>query len=389
MNQLSSRGRISLNSAASGRRVTKRSSPEDWVRRLLIAFACFWLIVGIVLPLMDVVHRATHIELVVKIEEPTEQEKAEDDFRGQINVAGHAVLLMMEEGKKEVLYIDNKPVKTRRRKAEVSGVYVELGDERIERVVCDLARPDPMSEDVLAVKPIEVVRTEGQRWQVSGELLPIGENLVVIGRSGMGKSVLIKNLIGLLQPDDGSISIDGEEIVGLDPIGWRRIRRRFGMLFQGAALFDSMSVAENVAFPLTAHSRIPAEEIQALVDEKLALVGMSGYQQRRPAELSGGMKKRVGLARALAMDPDIMLYDEPTTGLDPIMGGVIDRLIVRMNKKFHVTSITITHDMRSAYRIADRIAMLHQGVIEQIGSPDEIRGTRNEVVRSFIQGAHA
>lgn len=219
--------------------------------------------------------------------------------------------------------------------------------------------------------------------------IPSGENLVVIGRSGMGKSVLIKNLIGLLQPDDGSISIDGEEIVGLDPPGWRRVRRRFGMLFQGAALFDSMSVAENVAFPLTAHQRIPAEEVQALVEEKLALVGMSGYQQRRPAELSGGMKKRVGLARALAMDPDIMLYDEPTTGLDPIMGGVIDRLIVRMNKKFHVTSITITHDMRSAYRIADRIAMLHQGVIEQIGSPDEIRGTRNEVVRSFIQGAHA
>jgi ABC-type glycerol-3-phosphate transport system permease component len=152
------------------------------VRRLLIAFACFWLTVGIVLPLLDVVDRATHIELVVKIEEPTESEKAGDDFRGQINVAGHVVLLMLEDGKKEVLYIDNKPVKTRRRKAEVSGVYVELGDERIERIVCDLARPDPMSEEVLPVEPIEVVRTEGQRWQVSGELLPMGENLVVIER---------------------------------------------------------------------------------------------------------------------------------------------------------------------------------------------------------------
>ena len=175
-------GLFSFGSGASGERVTKRSSGEDWVRRLLIAFACFWLIVGIVLPLMDVVDRATHIELVVKIEEPTEQEKAADDFRGQINVAGHTVLLMMEEGKKEVLYIDNDPVKTRQRKAEVSGVYVELGDERIERVVCDLARPDPMSKDVLPVEAIDVRRGEGQRWEVSGELMPPGENLVVIKR---------------------------------------------------------------------------------------------------------------------------------------------------------------------------------------------------------------
>ncbi len=152
------------------------------MRRLLIAFACFWLVVGIVLPLMDVVDRATHIELVVKIEEPTEQEKSEDDFRGQITIAGHAVLLILEDGKKEVLYIDNKPVETRRQKAEVPGVYVELGDERIERVVCDLARPDAMSEDVLPISPIEIERSSGQRWKVGDELLPVGENLVVIKR---------------------------------------------------------------------------------------------------------------------------------------------------------------------------------------------------------------
>jgi len=180
--KLESPGGLAIHSKASGRRVTKKSSPEDWVRRVLIAFACVWLMVGIVLPLLDVVDRATHIELVVKIEEPTQQEKAEDDFRGQINVAGHSVLLLREAGKKDVLYIDNKPVEVRRGKAEISGVYVELGDERIERVVCDLARPDPMSEEVLPVEAIEIERGEGQRWKVGGDLFPPGENLVVIER---------------------------------------------------------------------------------------------------------------------------------------------------------------------------------------------------------------
>ncbi|CAB1056909.1 Ferric iron ABC transporter, permease protein [Olavius sp. associated proteobacterium Delta 1] len=182
MRKLESPGGLAIHSKASGRRVTKKSSPEDWVRRVLIAFACVWLMVGIVLPLLDVVDRATHIELVVKIEEPTQQEKAEDDFRGQINVAGHSVLLLREAGKKDVLYIDNKPVEVRRGKAEISGVYVELGDERIERVVCDLARPDPMSEEVLPVEAIEIERGEGQRWKVGGDLFPPGENLVVIER---------------------------------------------------------------------------------------------------------------------------------------------------------------------------------------------------------------
>ena len=182
MGEFDGLGALSLTSEVSKQRVTKKSSSEDWVRRLLIAFACFWLTVGIVLPLMDVVDRATHIELVVKIEEPTEQEKTEDDFRGQIDVAGHVVLLMLEDGKKEVLYIDNKPIETRRKKAEIPGVYVELGDERIERVVCDLARPDAMSEGVLPVSPIEIERTPGQRWKVNGELLPVGESLVVIKR---------------------------------------------------------------------------------------------------------------------------------------------------------------------------------------------------------------
>ena len=182
MTKLERLGGLFLRSAASGKRVTKRSSPEDWVRRLLIAFACFWLMVGVVLPLLDVVDRATHIELVVKIEEPTEQERAEDEFRGQINIGGHVVLLMREEGKKDVLYINNKPVETRRGKGEVPGVYVEFWEERFTRVVCDLVRPDPIVDEVLPVKPIELKRTPEQRWQLDDELIPPEENLVVIER---------------------------------------------------------------------------------------------------------------------------------------------------------------------------------------------------------------
>jgi iron(III) transport system permease protein len=169
-------------SRANDRRVTKKSSPEDWVRRLLIALACFWLLVGIVLPLLDVVDRATHIELVVKIEEPTEAEKAEDDFRGQIDVAGHTVLLMREEAQKDVLYIDNNPVATRRGKAEVPGVYVEFGNERLERIVCDLARPDPMSEGVIPIKPVEILRTPDLLWQVNDKVLAPEESLVIVER---------------------------------------------------------------------------------------------------------------------------------------------------------------------------------------------------------------
>ncbi|MGD9044270.1 MAG: putative 2-aminoethylphosphonate ABC transporter permease subunit [Desulfobacterales bacterium] len=182
MTKLERLGGFFFRSAASGKRVTKRSSPEDWVRRLLIAFACFWLMVGVVLPLLDVVDRATHIELVVKIEEPTEQERAEDEFRGQINIGGHVVLLMREEGKKDVLYINNKPVETRRGKAEVPGVYVEFWEERFTRVVCDLVRPDPVVDEVLPVKPIELRRTPEERWQLDDELIPPEENLVVIER---------------------------------------------------------------------------------------------------------------------------------------------------------------------------------------------------------------
>jgi iron(III) transport system permease protein len=169
-------------SAGSKQRVTKKSSGEDWARRLLIALACFWLVVGVVLPLLDVVDRATHIELVVKVEEPTEQEKAEDDFRGQIDIAGHVVLLVREAGKRDVLYIDNKQVEARRGKAEAPGVYVEFSDERIERIVCDLARPDPISQETLPIEPIEIKRTAQQRWQVDDVVMPPEDELVLVKR---------------------------------------------------------------------------------------------------------------------------------------------------------------------------------------------------------------
>jgi len=182
VSKLESIAALSLNSSSSGQRVIKKSSPEDWMRRLLIALACFWLLVGVVLPLMDVVDRATHLELVVRVEEPTAEEKAADDFRGQIDIAGHTVLLMREGGRKDVLYIDNNPVEARRGKAEVPGVSVEFKQERLARVVVDLARPDPASPEVLPVKPIEIVLTPQQRWQVNGELIPLEENQVLVER---------------------------------------------------------------------------------------------------------------------------------------------------------------------------------------------------------------
>ncbi|MBN2057136.1 ABC transporter ATP-binding protein [bacterium] len=212
-----------------------------------------------------------------------------------------------------------------------------------------------------------------------------GESLVVIGGSGTGKSVLIKNIIGLLKPDSGVIKVDGVNVAELETRGWRKFRRKFGMLFQGAALFDSMTVAENVAFPLVEHTSKSRAEIAVLAEEKLSMVGLAGISGKRPSDLSGGMRKRVGLARALAMEPAIMLYDEPTTGLDPITGDAIDRLIVKLRDQLHMTSITITHDMASAFRIASRIAMLYKGKIIQVDSPERIKTTDNSIVREFVK----
>ncbi len=214
-----------------------------------------------------------------------------------------------------------------------------------------------------------------------------GESLTVIGGSGSGKSVLLKHIIGLLFPDQGQVTIDGKVVNRLDEVGLNEIRKKFGMLFQGAALFDSLTVWENVGFALAQHTTLSAKEIRERATQKLALVGLKGIEDKMPADLSGGMKKRVGLARAIAMDPAIILYDEPTTGLDPISADAINDLIVDLRKKLGGTSVSITHDMQSAYKISDRIAMLYKGEIQETGTPDEIKGTSNPIVRQFITGS--
>lgn len=214
-----------------------------------------------------------------------------------------------------------------------------------------------------------------------------GESMVVIGGSGVGKSVLIKHIIGLLQPDSGNVIIDGQDLSELRGSELIEFRKRFGMLFQGGALFDSMDVRDNIAFSLMEHTRMKTAKIDEVVREKLSLVGLGDIGRLWPSELSGGMKKRVALARAMVMEPEILLYDEPTTGLDPIMADAINELIVDLRNRLKITSVAITHDMVSAYKIADRIAMLHQGKIIQTGTPEEIRNTGNPVVRQFITGS--
>ena len=214
-----------------------------------------------------------------------------------------------------------------------------------------------------------------------------GESIVVMGRSGSGKSVLLKNIVRLMTPDEGSIEVDGVEIIGLPEAELNEVRKKFGFLFQGAALFDSMTVAENVGLPLREHLRLHEREVRERVRERLEWVGLKGVEDMKPASLSGGMRKRVGLARAIAMDPAFVLYDEPTTGLDPIMADVIDQLIRTLQKRLGATSIVVTHDLTSAYKVADRLAMLHDGRIIYTGTPDEWRATTNPLIRQFIEGS--
>ncbi len=213
-----------------------------------------------------------------------------------------------------------------------------------------------------------------------------GETVVVIGRSGCGKSVMLKHIIGLLRPDSGRVLVKGQDITTLGERQLNRVRRLFGVVFQGSALFDSLTVAENVAFGLTEHTKMRRAEIEEKISRCLEIVGMDGVQSKMPSELSGGMKKRVALARAIAFDPPIILYDEPTTGLDPIMADAINELIVSLKKKLSVTSIAVTHDMHSAYKIADRIAMLYKGKIIHQGTPEQIKTSANPIVQQFIQG---
>jgi phospholipid/cholesterol/gamma-HCH transport system ATP-binding protein len=216
--------------------------------------------------------------------------------------------------------------------------------------------------------------------------IPTGETLVIIGRSGCGKSVLLKHIIGLMKPDEGAVLIDGVDVTRLSGHSLDKLRMKFGMLFQGAALFDSMTVEENVAFPLREHTTMSSAAIRQRVQECLGLVGLANVEDLMPAELSGGMRKRVGLARAIAMNPEIILYDEPTTGIDPIMGDVINDLIIALRDRLKSTSVVVTHDMRSAYKVADRIAMLYNGSIIESGSPSAIQQVANPIVQQFIRG---
>lgn len=215
--------------------------------------------------------------------------------------------------------------------------------------------------------------------------VPRGKITVIIGPSGCGKTSILRHMIGLLTPDRGKVLVDGINLETLDPLGLNTLRRRFGMLFQHAALFDSMSVYQNIAFPVMEHTTLKKGPIDRIVAEKLRLVGLEGIERKMPSELSGGMKKRVGLARAIALDPEIILYDEPTTGLDPIMTENIDNLILDTQNKLNVTSVVISHDIVSTFHIADQIAMVYQGKVVACGTPGEFRKATHPATREFLE----
>lgn len=216
--------------------------------------------------------------------------------------------------------------------------------------------------------------------------IPAGQVTVILGPSGTGKSVMLKHIIGLLHPDRGTVRVDGTDVSTLSSVEIADFRRRFGMVFQNAALFDSMNVFDNIAFPLREQGGLSEDEIAERVHAQLAAVGLEGVDAKIPAELSGGMRKRVGLARAIVLRPAILLYDEPTTGLDPLMTDQVDRLILAMQRELQVTSVVISHDINSAFRIADQIAMLSGGRIIEVGTPEAFRASRNETVQRFIEG---
>lgn len=215
--------------------------------------------------------------------------------------------------------------------------------------------------------------------------VPKGQITVILGPSGEGKSVLLKHMIGLIRPDRGKIVVDGIDLDTLDTRSFNEFRKKFGMCFQNAALFDSMTVFENVAFPMREHSNLSETEIAKKVADKLALVGLQGAAGKMPSELSGGMRKRVGLARAIALEPEIILYDEPTTGLDPLMTDSINRLILDTQKKLGLTSVIISHDVEAAFQIADSVAMLHEGKIVEQGTPAAFQASRHPFVRRFLE----
>lgn len=245
----------------------------------------------------------------------------------------------------------------------------------------------------MSVSEDPIIRTEdlnksfGDNHVLQGINLdfPVGTTTVILGGSGSGKSVLMKHLIGLLTPDTGKVIVDGEDVSKLQGEALTKMRSKFGMVFQWAALFDSMNVLDNVAFPLREHRKdLTPQQIQEMVADKLALFGLEGIENKYPADLSGGMRKRVGLARAIIMDPKIVLYDEPTTGLDPITTDYVDESIKRAKEKLKVTSVVISHDIASSFNIADRIAFLYKGHIVAYGPPEVVKNSEHEFVKQFL-----
>lgn len=238
---------------------------------------------------------------------------------------------------------------------------------------------------------VDVHKSFGAKQVLTGFSLEVaeGETMVIIGYSGSGKSVAIKHIVGLLTPDRGTVFVDGQEVPRLGRRELYALRTKIGYVFQFAALFDSLTIGENVAMGLRKQGRLNDQGIRERVAQVLDLVDLPNVEDRYPAELSGGMRKRVGLARAIALRPKYLLYDEPTTGLDPVTSAVIDELMIRTREKLGVTSIVITHDMRSAYRVGSRIAMLYQGKVRQVGTVEEIRHSRDPVVRQFVEGRPA
>ncbi len=243
-----------------------------------------------------------------------------------------------------------------------------------------------MSDNIIEIK--NLVKIFGDRAVLNGLTvgIPRGKITVIMGGSGCGKSTFLRHLIGLHQPTSGDIFFEGKNIAKMNRTGMDEVRRSFGMMFQGSALFNSMTVAENVAVPLREHTPLPIETINIIVKIKLELVGLTGFENFYPHQISGGMKKRVALARAIALDPKIVFYDEPGAGLDPITASMIDQLILDLSRKLNMTSVVVTHEMKSAFRIADQVIMLHKGRVLQVGTAEEIQNSSDAYVRQFIEG---
>jgi phospholipid/cholesterol/gamma-HCH transport system ATP-binding protein len=241
----------------------------------------------------------------------------------------------------------------------------------------------------VVVEVNDLVRKFGDRTVLKGIDMKVyrGETFVIMGGSGCGKSTLLRHIIGNLKPTSGRVELLGEDITHSEGSELDGVRKKIGMSFQSSALFDSMTVGENVSLPLREHTKLDKSVIDIMVKMKLELVGLRGFEHLMPSEISGGMKKRVGLARAIAMDPQIIFYDEPTAGLDPIMASVIDKLIMDLSKKLSITSVVVTHDMKSVLTIADRIAMLYEGKVLETGTIDEMKNCKNEMVKQFMEGS--